>query len=180
MQRSALDAEVRRSVNEKLEKSGEKERCGLAFRWHAMLPCVFNHNCDAWDLPLQIERVAATETRGERLARPAEGALQGERKQKRAQNACKFKARAKHRGDSGWACTQLLQPLICASPRIFVSQTVLREKGLEAIRCRHQQQQTTNPQQQTPNPQQQTLNPKPQTLNSQQQTPNPQQQTPNP
>ena len=27
MQRSALDAEVRRSVNEKLEKSGEKERC---------------------------------------------------------------------------------------------------------------------------------------------------------
>lgn len=26
MQRSALDAEVRRSVNEKLEKSGEKER----------------------------------------------------------------------------------------------------------------------------------------------------------
>ena len=30
MQRSALDAEVRRSVNEKLEKSGEKERYVVA------------------------------------------------------------------------------------------------------------------------------------------------------
>ncbi len=31
MQRSALDAEVRRSVNEKLEKSGEKERYVSSF-----------------------------------------------------------------------------------------------------------------------------------------------------
>ena len=48
MQRSALDAEVRRSVNEKLEKSGEKERYSVL---GATRRCIWPTTSDAPEYP---------------------------------------------------------------------------------------------------------------------------------
>jgi hypothetical protein len=78
MQRSALDAEVRRSVNEKLEKSGEKERCFLInSQKRAASPYLTTKSDLHLQSPHQTERALASQTCREWLARPAEGALQG-------------------------------------------------------------------------------------------------------
>ena len=52
MERSALDAQVRASINQKLEESGEKERC---------VPAAEACSVAGWLTVLQAEQAAAAE-----------------------------------------------------------------------------------------------------------------------
>ncbi len=66
---------MRRSVNEKLEKSGKKERyvvATLTFFPDAPTPKFHISECTN-----QVERASSTETCRKRLVRPTQGALQG-------------------------------------------------------------------------------------------------------
>jgi hypothetical protein len=68
MQRSALDAEVRRSVNEKLEKSGEKERhVGYPNMYFFYVLSPKSHISES---PNQVKGASSTETCRKWLARP--------------------------------------------------------------------------------------------------------------